>query len=412
MEESTVQSDRSPGINDHVVLPNTSSIVSHDPFQDFRLFPFKFEESCFNRWYILLSSGAAILLLLDMLYDIQNKSLNIADGFEFSLTKSAFTDWLFISLVVALALSVLAFNKWRGTVPAAFKILLTKERVGSFHRGSDVTAEYHNFLREYQVKLLSNKRYLVIAISMATCFILFFLMASNRYFPPSALGFNDDSLYYFIVWIFWITLPTFFLGYFFGVAAWTIMITGLTIKSLTSSFDINIQPSHPDQCGGLKVLGDLCFGMALPVLIGATLLGIYGIGGIIYPELTRRLIVIPIAANIFLFLFALPLAAFAFFVPLWNIHCEMRRRREKYEDEFAIRIVRLEQKLRTSLDSGELNAAKLAKEEMEIVQVLHPDKIGYPLWPFDRRIMLTLLTTQIIPGLSLIVGLSGQWIKH
>ncbi len=412
MQESSFQQDGSISMDEPLVLQNNVPSAPTDFWHRFRLFRFNFEEYSFNHWYVFLLVGFSTFLFLDILYDVRNKSFDFSDSFEFSLTKFALTDWLFISLLVALALTVLAFNRWRGNIPTTFKLLLVKGRVRSLNQGSDINKEYSYFLEEYQRNLLSNKRYIVITISMVTCLALFFFIALIRYIPASLLGFKEDPLYYLIVWVFWTLLPAIFLGYFFGVGAWVIIITGLSIKNLTTKFELNIQPSHPDQCGGLKVLGDFCFGMALPLLIGATLLGIYGIGGIIYPDLTNRLFIVPVAANIFLFLFTLPLAAVAFFLPLWNIHCEMRRRREKYEDEFAERITKLEKKLHVSLDSGELEEAKFAKEEMEIVQVLHPDKIGYPLWPFDRRIMLTLLSTQIIPSISIIIGLSNQWPKH
>ncbi len=130
-------------------------------------------------------------------------------------------------------------------------------------------------------------------------------------------------------------------------------VTGWYIKNLTAKFDLSILPSHPDYCGGLKPLGDFCLRMALPI--------------------------------------ALPLAAIAFFVPLWNIHLKMVARRDVYYDNFAERVAKLEGRIQSSLDKGLLDEARVAREEMEIAQVLHPDKIGYPTWPFDRRILLTFL---------------------
>ena len=177
-------------------------------------------------------------------------------------------------------------------------------------------------------------------------------------------------------------------------------ITGLYIRNLTIKFDLTIQPSHPDNCGGLRVLGDFCLAMALPVLMGAVLLGLYGIGNIFH--------VIPfwtVVVNVGLIVFVLPLAAIAFFVPLWDIHLKMLNKRRVYEDEFAERAEKLEGKLNSSIDKGEVDNARIAKEEIEIIQVLHPRKIGYPVWPFDRSILLAFLAPQILTILSLVAQL-------
>jgi hypothetical protein len=189
-------------------------------------------------------------------------------------------------------------------------------------------------------------------------------------------------------------------------------VSGSHIKNLTTKFQLTIQPSHPDKCGGLKVLGSFCLGMALPILIGATFLGVYSIGGAIYPDLTRKLNIIPVAASVALLVFVLPLATIAFFLPLWNIHCEMVRKKEEYEGEHADRIEKLEKRILAALDKGQLEEAKTARDEINIVRLLHPERIGYPSWPFDRRILLTFLTSQALPLLSLVVSLVTQLSKH
>ncbi len=181
-------------------------------------------------------------------------------------------------------------------------------------------------------------------------------------------------------------------------------VTGWYIKNLTEKFDLGILPSHPDHCGGLKSLGDFCLSMALPILIGTVFLGIWGIASI-----REGINVYNVLPDIYLFLFALPLAAIAFFVPLWNIHQKMVVRRDACYDNFADRVAKLEGKIQSSLDKGLLDEARVAREEMEIAQVLHPDKIGYPTWPFDRRILLTFLAPQIVTIASLAVQLV-QWL--
>jgi hypothetical protein len=399
MDESTRQQKSEP-------------TTGNDFWQHFSFFSLRIDEYAFDHWYLFPILFYPLLLLFAFFYDLFAGNYESFKSLNNSLTKTHLTDWIYFSLVIALSLAVLLFNRWRSNIPLIFQQLLSKKRLSSIKQDCDINQAYYFYLQAYQRDLLSKKRYILSAITTAVCLPLFILIALIRYIPNGLIVLNEAHLYYTIVWIFWIVIPSLFCGYFFGVGAWVTYITGVYVKNLAYHFILNIQPSHPDNCGGLRVLGNLCLNMTLPILVGATLLGIFGIGGIIYPGLTRGLIIVPIAANIFLFLFALPLASITFFPPLWNIHREMISRKEIYEDEFAVRLEKLEKKMQSSLDRGDLEEAKTTKEEMEIVQVLHPDKIGYPTWPFDRRILLTLLTTQIVPAISLIINLSSIWIKH
>ncbi len=289
------------------------------------------------------------------------------------------------------------------TIPATFRFLFSKRDVSSVTPGSDVTQEYQRFLGEYRKALLSKKRYILIGVLLAvflTVLLLWWISWGIRefIFPTTSdpLSSTIERVNLFIQEGLGILL----LVYFFGAGAWMMGTTGLYIKKLTTKFDLVIQPSHSDRSGGLRPLGNFCLNMALPLLTGSVLLSLYSIGNVLH--------VIPFwtgTANVVLVAMVLPLAFLAFFLPLWNIHLKMLDKKRTYEDEFAGQITKLEEKIHFSLGKGELEEAKRAKEEIELVQVLHPDKISYPVWPFNRGILLKFLTPQIVPVLSLVVQL-------
>jgi len=52
-----------------------------------------------------------------------------------------------------------------------------------------------------------------------------------------------------------------------------------------------------------------------------------------------------------------------------------------------------------------LEEAKAIKEKPEIIQALHSDNDSYPIWPFDRSILLKFLAPQIVSVLSLLIQL-------
>lgn len=359
--------------------------LSKDFWYSFRLFPLHFDEYAFDHWYIFIVGASLIYLTID-----------------FANVKKNITNPLLISLGLVLVLTVLAFNNWRRSVPKTFQTLLTKERTYSINQSGDIDEDYLTFIEDYQRTLLSNKRFFMISISIIIVVGFIFWGEFHYLFPASS-----DSLLIVQVAgaLLKVIIPTSLLGYFFGVAAWAMIISGKSVKDLISRFNLIIQPSHPDKCGGLRFLGSFCLNMALPFLIGISYLAIYSIQGTIHPILENGLNLVQLASSTVLIIFALPLAAVAFFGPLWSIHNKMIQEKEVREDEFAVRIAKLERKIQSALDQGKIEEAKSAKEEREVLQVLHPDILDYPEWPFDKRIFLSFVVPQILPCISLILPL-------
>jgi hypothetical protein len=412
MSEMTAHPDE--GGSTSISLPTQKISTPVDFWRAFRTFPLQFDEYCFTYWYFLVGAFILIVLAGATIYDTAHAV--IYSSLSFPLLTSIFTTWTFIPLVVTFALVAGTFNAWRRRIPPTFQTLIAKQRVRSTQQGRDLQQEYQDFLDTFQQTLLSNKRYIPVASIMMLSLVICLLSTRSALLDPTVPHILWPVSVWTLCWLLVLGLLVVALiwGYFFGIAAWTMGVTGWYVKKLTSIFDIIIQPRHPDRCGGLKILGDFCFAMALPLLIGAILLGIWGIGAALFPSIIAEVHLRPIfafAGNAVLFLFALPLAFIAFFLPLWDIHRKMVVSKGVYEDSFAERLNTLEERIQSSLEKGTLEEAKAAKEEMDILQAIHPDTMHYPTWPFDRRILLTLLTTQIIPAVNLIIQVS-QWLKH
>jgi hypothetical protein len=293
------------------------------------------------------------------------------------------------------------------------------KHIRALHDNGDVTEAYTRFLKSYQNALVSRKRSILLGAMFVVCLALTWenilsVYASFRYFssilPQSPLlgllGMVHTLMYQVVGTI----LAVFLEGYFFVAGSWVLAVTGKYLRDLTGQFKFHIQPSHPDHCGGLSYLGNFSFGMALPILILSLLLGFYALIGFT-PQ--GAYLLEPIFAMILLPLVLL-LAALAFFAPLWTIHRRMVEGKKAYNDDFAKWTAKLEQAIQSSiegqatLDPQALDKAKAAKEEMEVLQVLHPDNVKYPTWPFDRRI----LVAYFIPQIPAILSLLTEVVKH
>ena len=78
----------------------------------------------------------------------------------------------------------------------------------------------------------------------------------------------------------------------------------------------------------------------------------------------------------------------------------------KYEEEYSAEIKRLEEQLRSAIRmENSLEKAKIAKEKIEILQVLNPNTTGFPVWPFRTKRLVALFSPQIVGAVSTILGL-------
>jgi hypothetical protein len=177
----------------------------------------------------------------------------------------------------------------------------------------------------------------------------------------------------------------FLLGvYCIGIVVWAMYISGWYIRKLVRVFKLRIQPFHTDQCGGLKVLGNFCFSLVSPILIGSGLLIGYILlllfsdsGG---DEVGLALIVG--SALLVLLLYALPASIFAFMLPLRDIHTKMVSERETDEDTYIARIEALREEIQSLLDTNQVEEAKVVQEKKAVLETPHTP---YPTWPFSFR---------------------------
>jgi MFS family permease len=296
--------------------------------------------------------------------------------------------------------------RWASKIPETFEWLRKpNRRIGSQDNNFD--DRYLAYLEDYQRRLLDKKYSAILSLAIIFTVVLFML----------GLGFNPVDTFRYIFSNLWTSALLLFLlvwGYFIGLFIWPGYVTLQFIKGLSDHFKIEIQPSHPDKCGGYKPLGDFCFSMSLPVIIGGLVLSFVGMAGLAlsvgnagtnlymyfgicryYSTCSFNPFFAYLALVLLVFIFT-PLIFITFFSPLWNIHRFMEAGKRVAEDEFANRVAGLEGQIRSHLDIDEgIDKAKIARDKLEIIQSINPNKTGYPVWPFRASLMLTLFSPQI-----------------
>jgi hypothetical protein len=199
----------------------------------------------------------------------------------------------------------------------------------------------------------------------------------------------------------------FILAFVMGLLIWRMIVVGIYIWRLGKTFKINPQIGHPDSCGGLEPVGNLCLWNIL--LIG--LPGIYLGGWIIpsqiwhvgptdplyqwlrqslwYSDLFSKLLLIPVAISVF-----------SFFVPLWSIHQAMQKRYSLVKEEMeqlAQSITEIEGTLLEQANTLDQKQADELLKRLKTMQEIYQRNQTYPTWPFNVKGLIKFTSVQLLP---------------
>lgn len=161
-------------------------------------------------------------------------------------------DPMFLSvLAVAYGCILLLRNLMRKRVPDTFSKLWRRGLVLPKGEG-DIAPQYHAFLKRYNILLRNSRglwggRALGLVVTGITCVGL--------WYPRFTLA----SLFGILILL---------MGYVLGTQLWQMIATVIATRRLSKQFDLDVRPTRPDGCGGLRPLGDLYFANAAVVLLG------------------------------------------------------------------------------------------------------------------------------------------------
>ncbi|GAC1359485.1 MAG: hypothetical protein NVS4B11_38330 [Ktedonobacteraceae bacterium] len=356
----------------------------YDILQHFDVLPSRFDRFIFKYIYVyliglfFLSELFFIILLLSISSPVEGSFLSIRLG---------------VLPVIAIISVLWAFNVWRLSTPKTLRDLLEKKRISL--PNSDANQSYLRFLENYRDALASPKRYflsgflMVVVGTLDASYIVQYIILT--------LHLNIFATILFVISNLLLTLGILGGLYCIGLVTWAVYISGWYIRQLVRVFEFRIQPFHTDKCGGLKLLGNFCFGLASPILIGSGLI----IGNILLSFVSSSRIGATFLALIvgfpllLLLVYNLPVIVLAFMLPLWDIHTKMVSEGEVDEETHSACMEVLREEIQLLLDTNQVEAAKTVQEKKALVETLHT---SYPTWPFRFRSKI----------FSTVLGVSGS----
>ncbi|MCD4806870.1 MAG: hypothetical protein K8R13_04755 [Methanococcoides sp.] len=204
-----------------------------------------------------------------------------------------------------------------------------------------------------------------------------------------------------------------FIAIIIGLMAWRMVIVSIKIWQLGTEFCLEPQLGHADKCGGLAPLGNLCLWNALIVTIPAIYLGGWIILGSIldsYHLYDQYYYQAKIYAPIFskLLLILVPFAVIGFFLPLWSVHQIMLAWRagvKRQLDHLSHYIHHLDHDILNRSDMLEPQEVDKMVKKLELMEQIYQQNRHTPVWPFNIKILVKFMTSQIVPALGFILSL-------
>ena len=199
-----------------------------------------------------------------------------------------------------------------------------------------------------------------------------------------------------------------------GLIAWRIVVIANTVVKLGKQFDFDLQINHPDGCGGLRPIGDLCLGLAyviapLPIMLGAWLVFINFLD-IRFLHMDPNDL-IPLSSTIVILMIPVAMVCvFSFFFPLGSIHTSMLRAKSRLQielDEISQEIHQLSSKLLVNANSLNPQEGISVEEKIEFLKRVHARNSRIPTWPYGSTHIWGLISTQIIPSIGVISSIVG-----
>ena len=354
-------------------------------FQQFDVLPSRFDRVLFKYIYVYMFG---LLFLAQLLNIISLLSRNspveevLVQGVGFGVPPT-----------VATILALWRFNVWRWQTPNTLRDLWEHKRI--VVPDGDVDRSYLCWLEHYLTALASSKRYLLSGFAMIfICIPFVYELAQALSSEPSTIQVVAGLLYTFL-----------FVGGFYciGILIWAISLSGWYVRNLVRAFQLSIRPFHPDECGGLKLLGNCCFGLASPLLIASGLFIGYSLFALVeYSPIngSAYLVLNVYYPLLFGLLFAFPTFVFGFMLPLRDIHTNMVSEAKTNQTSYFMRTEALREEIQTLLAVKQVEAAKAVQEEKTLVETLYAP---YPTWPFHVRSKIS--STVLEVSGSLLIGL-------
>jgi hypothetical protein len=364
------------------------------------------------RWamcLVLIPFGLNLLLNIEVIL-----RLSVPEKFRYQL--NALFDPVYQTSVLTLVITVTLLQAFFRSVPYTFQRLAEQKVIDQKEKG-----QARAFVQTHRRWLDHPARFLVGAAFAATSAALVYYVTFGGKLPRLLPG-NGQAPHgayavemWLVCWIMGLGTPL----ALFVIGNWLfdLFVTAVLVYRMPLFFELDIQPVHPDRCGGFKTIGDLCLKMVYVVLVPTLFVSFWLVVSKhvpLAPEL--RDLFPPYVLNpgfrtpmrVLLGLLAVSGVA-VFFWPMYTVHRLMLAQRAELQqplDAIARQIHQLNETILADPSSVSTDDREETLAEIDSLKELYERTLKVPTWPFERSVALKFVSTQAVPILSL-MGLGG-----
>lgn len=337
-------------------------------------------------------------------------------GLENNINLSAMYDPVYQTFLITLILTAWLIKSFPKHVQQTFwrlhqREVITEKEKGSLEAFSQSRQRWQKHPARYVLPIL------FVSLGMAYNYAIIFAKDLERLFPSGQPSSVLDFEFEF--WFSNVLLSISILINMFLVGLWIfeLVVTAVRIHRLSHFFDLDIQPTHPDRCGGFEIIGDLCLRMVFILLI-PTLFVVFWLAAstnivslsdldAFIPEYVRNP---DFSKPVYYSLILLFLSGITvFFWPMYMIHrymLEAQAELDRKLDNISRQIQDLTHDLLADPVKMPADERKKTMLDIDSLKNLYAYTRNVPTWPFERKMLIKFISSQTIPIISL-VGLGS-----
>lgn len=309
--------------------------------------------------YFILASGGTILLgfISGLLFGRNTALSPIAKDFMNIINVG-------IIAPIGAGLLINHYEKMKITFVALKENNIIKDNLGEYEQ---LLARLSNW---YSAKII-----IVIALVVSVAFNIIVMIKKK----DSWSGINGGiTAFYFRFWV--------IINYYMIVIIlYKCIVTTLALNKVFK-FELNLQPLHPDKCGGIKSIGSLAIAMHYflqLILVFLTMIAFFN------PTNLHNV------AFVFMFLTFVIIAMFSLFFSLYKAHDKMQKTKIDLLSKLHLEFQKYYESLYKNLTDKTFQ--KRTADNLQSINNLYALANNMPVWPFDFQSLLRFFSTISIP---------------
>jgi hypothetical protein len=266
--------------NEHAPHPdsqNEEAIL--EKLQELRLMPTKWERNLFDKpWLpVVMLFPIVGLFMIGLAEDVYYYVAFYRDsGTPFQLFVAYFSlDAIYVVLALLTMIVVWLYQRFEKQMQRVWVALWKSKKLSPKTKaeGAGDTTSTLDFLRQCESDLSSPKRYILVGVVLLIVDIILArhirteATLSFATFPDVTSSLFDLFKMVFFADLWFVILTS---------AGYSMLVSVKYIRRLPQGLSLAVVPSHPDRCGGLKPIGDICLQLALIAVIAGLVLAYFG----------------------------------------------------------------------------------------------------------------------------------------